>query len=207
MQHWGSGIHLYFTYQPSTPTPTATPTQPPPSPTATVTSTPTPRPSPTQRPHTTPRPRPSPPPRPGASGATEPLRIVDQNGRLAVNGVPSATSTIFDVSVGQGFTFMPGTVNISVGDTVRWTWASTGHSVTSGSPCIPSGQFCSPDDMNCQAGTLSDIGTVYEHTFTQTGTYSYFCHAHCEYGMTGMVIVAPRGIPVPRPRPSPAPRP
>ena len=49
--------------------------------------------------------------------------------------------------------------------------------------------------MNCQAGTLSNIGTVYEHTFTQPGTYSYFCHAHCEYGMSGVVIVTPRGNP------------
>ena len=137
----------------------------------------------------------------------KPLRIVDQNGRLAVNGVPSATSTIVDVTVGQGFTFMPSTVNMSVGDTVRWTWASSGHSVSSGTPCIPNGQFCSPDNTNCQAGTLSNLGTVYEHTFTQLGTYSYFCHAHCEYGMTGVVNVAPRGGSTPRPRPTPGPRP
>ncbi len=30
-----------------------------------------------------------------------PIRIVDQNGRPAVNGVPSATSTIVDVMVGE----------------------------------------------------------------------------------------------------------
>ena len=83
------------------------------------------------------------------------------------------------------------------GRQVRWTWATTGHSVTSGTPCIPNGQFCSPDNMNCQAGALSNIGTVYEHTFTQAGTYSYFCHAHCEYGMSGVVIVGPRGNPPP----------
>jgi plastocyanin len=50
-----------------------------------------------------------------------PLRIVDQNGRPAINGVPSATSQIVDVMVGPGFSFSPDTVNISVGDTVRWT--------------------------------------------------------------------------------------
>ena len=31
-----------------------------------------------------------------------PLRIVDQNGRPAVNGVPSPTGQIFDVTVGPG---------------------------------------------------------------------------------------------------------
>jgi len=117
-------------------TPTSTPTA---SPTATA------RPTPTPRARATPRPRPTPLPRPGISGAAKPLSIVDQNGREAVSGMASPTSTIFDVSVGQGFTFTPGTVDIVVGDTVRWTWASSGHSVTSGTPCIPNEQFCSPD--------------------------------------------------------------
>ena len=67
-----------------------------------------------------------------ANTKSAPLRIVDQNGRPAVSGVPSATGQIVDVAVGPGFAFDPDTVNISVGDTVRWTWAGSGHSVTSG---------------------------------------------------------------------------
>ena len=50
------------------------------------------------------------------------LRIVDQNGRPAVNGVPSGGGQIFDVTVGPDFAFDPDTVNISACDTVRWTW-------------------------------------------------------------------------------------
>ncbi len=84
-----------------------------------------------------------------------PLRIVDQNGQQAVSGVPSATSQIFDVAVGPDFAFHPDTVNISVGDTVRWTWDGSGHSVTSGQPCAADSQFCSPNDMNCFPGSLS----------------------------------------------------
>src|SRR5436190_16947910 len=118
-----------------------------------------------------------------------PLRIVDQNGRPAVSGVPSATTQIVDVMVGPGFTFSPDTVNISVGDTVRWTWAGSGHSVTSGQPCAADSQFCSPDDMNCAAGVLSNVGTVYTHTFAAHGTYRYFCASHCAIGMTGVVNV------------------
>src|SRR4030095_8383611 len=44
-----------------------------------------------------------------------PLRIVDQNGRSAVSGAPSATSTTVDVQVGPGLAFSPNEVNISVG--------------------------------------------------------------------------------------------
>ena len=126
---------------------------------------------------------------PGRKSAP-PLRIIDQNGQPAVSGAPSATSTTFDVQVGPGTAFSPNEVNISVGDTVRWTWASSGHSVTSGQPCQADSQFCSPDDMNCFPGVLSNSGTVYEHTFAAAGTYSYFCLAHCELGMIGVVNVS-----------------
>ena len=121
-----------------------------------------------------------------------PIRIFDQNGQPAVNGVPSPTGAIFDVTVGggTGVQFVPDTVNISVGDTVRWTWANSGHSVTSGLPCAADSQFCSPNDMNCPAGVLSNMGTVYQHTFAVPGTYSYFCFSHCALGMTGVVNVS-----------------
>jgi plastocyanin len=119
------------------------------------------------------------------------IQILDQNGRPAVSGVPSATSQIVDVAVGQGgFVFVPDTVNISVGDTVRWTWATSGHSVSSGPPCFVDSQFCSPNDTNCPAGTLSNAGTVYTHTFSEPGVYTYFCFAHCAIGMRGVVNVA-----------------
>jgi len=122
-----------------------------------------------------------------------PLRIVDQNGRPAVSGVPSG-GQIFDVAVGQGGdVFVPDTVNISVGDTVRWTWAESGHSVTSGDPCTSDGQFCSPNNTNCGQCVTSSQGFVYEFTFTQAGSFSYFCCVHCAIGMTGVVNVSGGG--------------
>ncbi|MEP6810156.1 MAG: LamG-like jellyroll fold domain-containing protein [Chthoniobacterales bacterium] len=128
--------------------------------------------------------------RAGAQGLT----ILDQEGSVAPNGTPSATSQIVDVAVGPNNTrvFDPATVNISVGDTVRWTWGSSFHSVTSGPPCNADLQYCSPSDTSCGSGILSNVGAVYTHTFTQPGTYSYFCAAHClSSGMTGTINVAP----------------
>src|SRR5262249_12347296 len=59
--------------------------------------------------------------------------------------------------------FDPASVTIKVGDTVRWTWASSFHSVVSGvvvnGANMPDGKFCSPNDMNCGT-TVSDVGTV-----------------------------------------------
>jgi len=128
----------------------------------------------------------------GSAAATA-ITIVDQNGRVVPNALPSATSQIVDVTVGPNgmFQFSPGTVNISVGDTVRWTWGSSNHSVTSGTPCTADGRFCSPNDTNCGAGQLSNMGAVYQHTFAQAGTYSYHCALHCEYGMIGTINVEP----------------
>jgi plastocyanin len=144
--------------------------------------------------------------------ATGAILMVDQYGRQALSGKRDVGGQIFDVTVGpvgNELTFMPDTVNISVGDTVRWTWASNHHSVTSGADCVADGQFCSPDNMNCDAGIVSNTGSVYEFTFTQPGIYQYFCDPHCFAGMTGVVIVMPavRPLPNPRPRPTPWPRP
>jgi plastocyanin len=142
------------------------------------------------------------------------IRIVDQHGHQVPSGRRLGGGQIFDVAVGpvnKEFQFVPDTVNITVGDTVRWTWGSDFHSVTSGdsASCVVDGQFCSPDNMNCDAGILNNTSFVYEHTFTQPGTYSYFCFKHCFAGMTGVINVIPnrRPTPTPRPRPTPHPRP
>ena len=122
--------------------------------------------------------------------ANHEIHIMDHNGNPAVSGKPSGTGQTFDVQVGPAFAFDPSTVNISVGDTVRWTWAGSGHSVTSGPPCEADSQYCSPDDQACASGILSNTGTVYTHTFDEPGVYSYFCAAHCTLGMTGVVNVS-----------------
>ena len=146
------------------------------------------------------------------SHAAAPLHILDQFGRPTPTGKREVGNNIFDVTVGpveNEFTFAPDTVTIAAGDTVRWTWASDFHSVTSGTSCTADGQFCSPDNMNCDSAIFNNTGFVYEFTFTQPGMYHYFCAAHCEIGMVGVVTVLPavRPTPAPRPRPTPAPRP
>src|SRR5215467_14781268 len=113
------------------------------------------------------------------------IRILDQYGRQAPGGKRTVGGQIFDVTVGpvgNELTFDPDTINIGVGDTVRWTWASNSHSVTSGTSCTADGQFCSPNNTNCDAAVLNDTGFVYEFTFSQPGTYHYFCALHCFAG-------------------------
>jgi plastocyanin len=117
--------------------------------------------------------------------------VVDANGREVPSGHPSSVSQIFDVTVGPSgqLVFSPSMLSIQVGDTVRWTWGSPGHSVTSGTSCTADSEYCSPADMNCAAGTLSGTGTMYQHTFTAAGSYTYFCFVHCSRGMIGTINV------------------
>ncbi|GKS66623.1 hypothetical protein YTPLAS73_01700 [Nitrosarchaeum sp.] len=76
--------------------------------------------------------------------------------------------------------YIPYSVTISKGDTVRWSNDDTAaHTVTSGSPSDgPDGNFDSSLIMG---------GSVYEFTFEQTGSYDYFCMVHP--WMTGIVQV------------------
>ena len=117
--------------------------------------------------------------------------VVDAHGREVPSGRPSGVSQTFDVAVAPSgqLVFSPSMLSIQVGDTVRWTWGSPGHSVTSGTSCTADSAYCSPDDMNCGAGTLSGTGAMYEHTFTAAGSYTYFCVAHCSRGMVGTINV------------------
>jgi plastocyanin len=107
-------------------------------------------------------------------------------------GCPTPTPAMHTVVVGPGgrVVFDPPTLTIHVGDTVQWSWASSGHSVTSGGPdCVSDGQFCSPNDGDCAQAPLSNRDATYSHTFTAPGTYPYFCTPHCDFGMVGTITV------------------
>jgi plastocyanin len=68
--------------------------------------------------------------------------------------------------------FNPSTITIQQGETVRWVNNDiVPHTVTSGNP------------GDADAGSLFDSGTLlsgdsFEHTFTETGTFVYFCRVH-----------------------------
>ena len=94
----------------------------------------------------------------------------------------NAGAATVQVQVGQdGLKFTPQNVTISVGDTVQWIWAASGHSSTSGVPGSPDGKWDSG---------VQNIGFIFNQTFTTAGTFNYFCtpHGGC-CGMIGSVTV------------------
>lgn len=76
--------------------------------------------------------------------------------------------------------FTPETVQVKVGQTVRWTWQSGSHDVKSGTSCTADGTFDSGDPQ---------VSGVFERKFEAAGTFPYFCTPHCQMGMTGTVVV------------------
>ena len=88
--------------------------------------------------------------------------------------------------------FVPATVNIKVGDTVKWTnpgiithtvTFDPAQAATASNVALPAG--VAPFD----SGNMEEEAT-FSHTFTVKGTYKYVCKYHEEMGMVGTVIVS-----------------
>ncbi len=112
-------------------------------------------------------------------------------GPTTTTTLPGLAATTVTVGPGGELRFDPQSLTVHVGETVRWHWASGGHSVVSGTPGNSDGRFCSTDDRGCGNAPVSGAGTSYDHTFTEAGTFQYFCGPHGSFGMTGRVIVQP----------------
>jgi len=118
-------------------------------------------------------------------------------GATTTTTTPAATTTTtpgaqtHTVMVGDGgaLAYTPANLTVQVGDTVRWVWGSSGHSVVSGTNGNADNQFCSPSNTGCDNPLLSSSGATYEHTFTQAGTFPYYCSVHFSLGMTGTITV------------------
>ena len=119
---------------------------------------------------------------------------------------PAQQTVAHSVHVGQGGTFFvdqvsgTGVTTVAVGDTVTWTWEGTLHHGTNsgtcsgggggggygyGGGCMSSGKW----DSNIHQAPFS-----YSYTFTQAGTFPYFCDVHLD-AMTGRVIVTAPAAP------------
>lgn len=98
----------------------------------------------------------------------------------AACGGPSGGGRTAGVRI-KGFTYTPTPTTIPAGTTVIWTNRDDIlHTVTSGTPDAP--------DREPLDGVLDGPGTSYEATFTEPGTFEYFCARH--NGMRGTVTVA-----------------
>ncbi|MEY4707094.1 MAG: hypothetical protein RJB58_817 [Pseudomonadota bacterium] len=104
-----------------------------------------------------------------------------------------AQAKTVEVSMGRGkMVFLPASITINAGDTVKWTNpAVVLHSVT-----FDPSKSVKPGNVVLPAGVAPfDSGDMvqdatFSHTFTTKGTYKYICIMHEDMGMIGTVTVA-----------------
>ncbi|MFW6318040.1 MAG: halocyanin domain-containing protein [Halorubrum sp.] len=89
-----------------------------------------------------------------------------------------ADSVRVDVGAGDGLSFGPAAVAVSAGTTVTWEWTGEGgqHNVADA-------------DGAFESETVGEEGHTFEHTFEESGVYTYACTPHESVGMKGVVYV------------------
>jgi plastocyanin len=75
--------------------------------------------------------------------------------------------------------FNPASLNVAVGDTIRWQWVNGSHTTTSSS--IPAGA-ATWDKL------ITSSNQVYEYQVTVAGTYNYVCTPHVGMGMIASFV-------------------
>jgi halocyanin-like protein len=83
------------------------------------------------------------------------------------------------VGAGDGFAFGPAAVRVDSDTTIVWEWTGSGglHNVVEEDDAFDSGDPESGRDI------------TFEHTFSETGVYLYYCDPHRSLGMKGAVVV------------------
>jgi plastocyanin len=105
---------------------------------------------------------------------------------------PAGAATT-NVTVDDG-EFAPDQIQITAGDTVKWTWADGGHNVKSTS---------GPEAFELDYGEQGDTG---QRVFSKPGVYTYVCEPHDDE-MRGRITVVEASSSPPPPSSSPKPPP
>ncbi|HEX6203691.1 MAG TPA: plastocyanin/azurin family copper-binding protein, partial [Thermoanaerobaculia bacterium] len=93
-----------------------------------------------------------------------------------------AGADVFNVTV-RDFVFVPADLTIEVGDAVVWTNTQGSHNVRA-------------DGGGFTSGAVQSGNWTFQHTFSSTGDFRYFCTLHGSaggFGMSGIVRVTGGG--------------
>src|SRR4051812_43026966 len=120
-------------------------------------------------------------PRPATKPATKPATPVRAGGVTHTVNVGQGGSQFVDLDTGSG-----NTTTVAVGDTVKWHWIGANHSST---------RNINPETWG--SGVKSAPTTDFTHTFTNVGSFVYWCtiHGSSAGGMRGFVVVQDANAP------------
>lgn len=97
-------------------------------------------------------------------------------------GVNPAAAETFEVKMGSDngmLKFVPETVTVQAGDTVKWV----------NNKMSPHNVVFSDDSLKSHKQLVFSPGDSYETTFKEPGEYTYYCEPHRGAGMVGKVVV------------------
>lgn len=130
--------------------------------------------------------------------------LVALAGLLVLLGTGSARAASVTIEARAApYVFAPDSRTISVGDTVVWQMVGEPHTVTSGT--IDASNVGHPDGRFDSGTRLA--GDQYSLTFTEPGTFPYFCVVHADSRMAGTIVVAAAATPAATVPPTKAPTP
>jgi len=86
----------------------------------------------------------------------------------------------------SNLTFSPSSIEVAVGDTIRWEWTQGIHTTTSSAI---------PLDALAWESDLTEAVPFFEYKINVAGTYHYYCFFHEFMGMSGVIIASnPLGV-------------
>ncbi|HQY50967.1 MAG TPA: T9SS type A sorting domain-containing protein [Ignavibacteria bacterium] len=100
----------------------------------------------------------------------------------------NSNATIVNITA-SNFSFTPVLVNVTVGDTVKWTWTSGSHTTT----CDGQQGTVLPNGAASWDAELSSNAVTYMYVVTVPGKYLYVCTPHAP-DMSGIINVAVSSI-------------
>jgi len=108
----------------------------------------------------------------------------------AAVATPAYAAETKEVKMGTdsgGLQFVPAKVTICSGDTVKWINNKAGpHNVVFDEDAIPAGVDQEKISMEDQLG---EEGESFSMSFTEKGTYEFYCEPHRGAGMNGVLVV------------------
>jgi plastocyanin len=101
---------------------------------------------------------------------------------------PSSGATTHIVEMTGDYEFVPSSLTIKQGDSVKWVMNSTKpHEIASGAVIEGSdGREGVPDGL-WNSGKM--VSGSFTYTFNSTGTFPYYCDSHVDLGMIGTITV------------------
>ncbi len=102
---------------------------------------------------------------------------------------PSPGATTHIVEMTGDYEFVPSSLTIKQGDSVKWVLIEKDHEVASGTVIEgPDGREGVPDGL-WNSDTLRTTKESFTYTFNSTGTFPYYCDSHVDQGMIGTITV------------------